>query len=236
MNESKYKSHKIALFNGMKKSNLAPISPNDKTYMELKHAFSAHCSRKPLVTAERYCFHERDQPSSRGVNCDVCCRASSICPPLYLWANWDDCLRDRLVCGLSNTHNIKNCLRRKTSTFPKIFSWLQRRKQPLVMRWSLGRRLSLGRCTSLHLLRGDDQRRFCRLVHRHGLAHLQSRRSVSLVVTPVIICNMVSAVICNAMHVARRGTFLAPVHQGSRTGLQQLAFSHLSPSTTTVLA
>ena len=119
--------------------------------------------------------------------------------------NWDDCLHDRVVCGLSNTHIRKNCLWRRTSTFPKPFSWLQRPRQPLVMRWSLGRRLSLGRCTSLHLLRGDDQRRFCSLVHRHGLAHLQSRRSVSLVVTPVIVCNMVSAAICDAMHVARRG-------------------------------
>ena len=150
--------------------------------------------------------------------------------------NWDDCLHDRLVCGLSNTHFIKNCLWRRTSTLPKPFSWLQHRRQPLVMRWSLGRRLSLGRCTSLHLLHGDDQRRFCSLVHRHGLVHLQSRRSVSLVVTPVIVCNMVSAAKCYPMHVARRGTFLAPVHRGSRTGLQQRAFSHLSPSTTTVLA
>ena len=127
--------------------------------------------------------------------------------------NLDDCLRDRLVCGLSNTHIIKNCLRRRTSIFPKPFSWLQRWRQPLVMRWSLGRRLSLPRCTSSHLL-VDDVRRS--LAHLRGLPHLQQRRSASVVVALVIAHKIVSAAIWNAMHAARRDTFLAPVHGRSR--------------------
>ena len=40
---------------------VAPASPKDKTYAELKDALSAHFSPKPLVIAERYCFHKRDQ-------------------------------------------------------------------------------------------------------------------------------------------------------------------------------
>ena len=117
------------------------------------------------------------------------------------------------------SHYQKNCSRRRTSIFPKPFSWLQRRRQPLVMRWSLGRCLSLPRCTTSHPLRVDDRRRCRSLAHRRGLPHLhrlQPRRSASVVVALVIAHKIVSAARWNAMHAARRDTFLAPVHGRSR--------------------
>ena len=40
---------------------VAPASPKNKTYTELMDALSAHFSPKPLVIAERYRFHKRDQ-------------------------------------------------------------------------------------------------------------------------------------------------------------------------------
>ena len=190
---------------------VAPASPKDKTYTELMDALSAHFSPKPLVIAERYRFHKRDQRPGESIATYVA-ELRRFARHCNFGTNLDDCLRDRLVCGLSNTHIIKNCSRRRTSIFPKPFSWLQRRRQPLVMRWSLGRRLSLPRSTRSHLLRVDDRRPCRSLAHRRGLPHLQPRRSASVVVALVIAHKIVSAAIWNAMHAARRDTFLAPVH------------------------
>ena len=42
---------------------LAPAKPADKTYKELCAALEGHLSLKPLIIAERYRFHKRDQRS-----------------------------------------------------------------------------------------------------------------------------------------------------------------------------
>ena len=111
---------------------------------------------------------------------------------------------------------IENFLRRTTSILPKPFSWLQRRRQPLVMRWSLGRCLSLSRYTSWRILRVDDRRQSRSLALRCCLTHLQLRRSASVVVALVIARKIASAAKWNAIHAARRGTFLAPVYGRNR--------------------
>ena len=136
---------------------VAPASLKDKTCTELMDALSAHFSSKPLVIAERYRFHKRDQLPGESIATYVA-ELRRFARHCNFGMNLDDRLRDRLVCGLSNSHIIKK-LRRRTSNFPKPFSWLQRRRQPLMMRLSLGRRLFLPRCTSSHLLRVDDRRR-----------------------------------------------------------------------------
>ena len=181
---------------------VAPASPKDKTYTELMNALSAHFSPKPLVIVERYRFHKRDQLPGESIATYIA-ELRQFARHCNFGTNLEDCLRDRLVCGLSNTHIIKKLLAEKD---------LQRRRQPLVMRWCLGRRLSLRLSTSSHLLRVDNRRRCCSLAHWRGLPRLQTRRSASLVVALVIAHKIVSAAIWNAMHVARRDTFLAPVH------------------------
>ena len=194
---------------------VAPASPKDKTYTELMDVLSAHFSPKPLVIAERYRFRKREQLPGKFIATYVA-ELRRFARHCNFGTNLDDCLRDRLVCRLSNSHIIKNCLWRRTSIFPNPFSWLQRRRQPHVMRWSLGRRLSLPRCTSSHILRVDNRRRSRSPALRRGLTRLQSRRSASVVVALVIARKVVSAAIWNAMQVARRGTFLAPVHGSNR--------------------
>ena len=219
---------------------VAPASPKDKTYTELMDALSAHFSPKPLVIAERYRFHKRDQLPGDSIATYVA-ELRRFARHCNFGTNLEDCLRDRLVCGLSNTHIIKKLLAEKDLDLSKAIQLatvsetasrdamelgktpvpasvhkLAPPRQPLVMRWSLGRRLSLPRCTSLHLLRVDDRRRCCSLAHRRGLPHLQPRRSASVVVALVIARKIVSAAIWSAMHAARRDTFLAPVHGRSR--------------------
>ena len=87
------------------RSLVAPAGHKDKTYTELMDALSAHFSPKPLVIAERYRFHKRDTlpRESLAIYVAELCRFASH---RNFGTNLDDCLRDRLVCGLSNTHII----------------------------------------------------------------------------------------------------------------------------------
>ena len=97
---------------------VAPARPKDKTYTELMDALSANFSPKPLVVAERYHFHKQDQLPGESI--------ATYVAELYRFArhcnfgtNLDDCLRDRLVCSLSNSHIIKKLLAEKDLHLPK---------------------------------------------------------------------------------------------------------------------
>ena len=97
---------------------VAPASPKDKTYTELMDALSAHFSPKPLVIAERYRFHKRDQLPGESIATYVA-ELRRFARHCNFGTNLDDCLRDRLVCGLSNTHIIKKLLAEKDLDLPK---------------------------------------------------------------------------------------------------------------------
>ena len=47
---------------------LAPDKPGSKNYKELTEALTKHLSPKPLLIAERYRFHKRDQESSETIS------------------------------------------------------------------------------------------------------------------------------------------------------------------------
>ena len=97
---------------------VAPASPKDKTYTELMDALSAHFSPKPLVIAERYRFHKRDQLPGESIVTFVA-ELRRFARHCNFGTNLDDCLRDRLVCGLSNSHIIKKLLAEKDLDLPK---------------------------------------------------------------------------------------------------------------------
>ena len=82
---------------------VAPASPKDKTYTELMDALSAHFLPKPLVITERYCFHKRDQLPGESIVIYVA-ELRRLARHCNFGSKRDDCFRDRLVCGLSNTH------------------------------------------------------------------------------------------------------------------------------------
>ena len=75
-------------------------------------ALLAHFSPKPLVIAERYRFHKRDQLPGESIATYVA-ELRRFGRPCNFGTNLDDCLRDRLVCGWSNTHIIKKMLAEK---------------------------------------------------------------------------------------------------------------------------
>ena len=85
-----------ALLSGL----IAPDKPSAKSYQDLKGILRQHLKPKPLVIAERFKFHKRNQGEKNVAAymaelrklADTCEFGTYLC----------DALRDRLVCGLRN--------------------------------------------------------------------------------------------------------------------------------------
>ena len=75
-----------------------PDKPKDKSYADIVKILKEHLSPAPLVVAERFRFHKRDQKESKSINEYVAQirKMSKYCN----FPDLNDTLRDRLVCGL----------------------------------------------------------------------------------------------------------------------------------------
>ena len=71
-----------------------------------------------LVIAEKYRFDKRDQLPGESVAAYIA-ELRRFARHCNFGRNLDDCLRDRLMCGLSNTHIIKILLAEKDLNFLK---------------------------------------------------------------------------------------------------------------------
>ncbi|XP_036815479.1 uncharacterized protein LOC118943635 [Oncorhynchus mykiss] len=96
----------------------APLKPSNKTFTEIVEILQNHLSPKPLLIAERFRFHKRDQNEGEGVSTYVAVlkKLSEHC---QLGENLNDTLRDRFVCGLKHEHIQKRLLTESELTFAK---------------------------------------------------------------------------------------------------------------------
>ncbi|KAK3085126.1 hypothetical protein FSP39_024809 [Pinctada imbricata] len=83
---------------GLLRNLTAPDKPSTKTYAVITELLQKHLSPKPLVIAERYRFHKRNQRQDESVNDYVAelRKLSEHCA----FRDLNDALRDRFVCGL----------------------------------------------------------------------------------------------------------------------------------------
>ena len=88
---------------------LTPDQPATKSYAELIAALKGHLSPKPLVIAERYRFHKRDQRSGETI-AQYTAELRRLARYCEFGAHLKDALRDRLVCGLLNPAICKKLL------------------------------------------------------------------------------------------------------------------------------
>ena len=88
---------------------LAPDKPADKSYNELCAALEAHLSPKPLIIAERYRFHKRDQRSGETI-AQYIADLRRLARHCEYGNHLEDALRDRLVCGIHNNAICKRLL------------------------------------------------------------------------------------------------------------------------------
>ncbi len=81
----------------------APGKPADKTFDELCETLERHLAPKPLVIAERFRFHKRNQQAGESIS-DYCVAIQKLSEHCEFGTTLRDALRDRLVCGLLNEH------------------------------------------------------------------------------------------------------------------------------------
>ncbi|KAJ8021906.1 hypothetical protein HOLleu_39239 [Holothuria leucospilota] len=103
---------------GLLKSLLTPDKPSDKTYNELIQTLKGHLTPKPLVIAERFKFHRRNQNEGETISAYAAelKRLSTHCE----FGNFlQDALRDRFVCGIKNLSTQRKLLSEAGLTFSK---------------------------------------------------------------------------------------------------------------------
>lgn len=102
-------------------SNLmAPAKPATKTYDELVTAMTRHLKPKPLVIAERFKFHQRNQAETESVS-DFMAELRKLADKCQFRDHLDEALRDRLVCGLRSEAIQKRLLVEGDLTLQKAY-------------------------------------------------------------------------------------------------------------------
>lgn len=82
--------------------------PATKTYAELVAALKSHLDPKPLVIAERFKFHRRNQRAGETI-AQYLAEQRKLAKHCEFRAYREEALRDRLVCGVSS-EAIQKCL------------------------------------------------------------------------------------------------------------------------------
>ena len=109
---------------GILRNLLAPQRPKDKSFDELKEVLIGHYSPKPILIAERFKFHRRNQLESESV-AQFVVELKRLALKCEFGAFLEEALRDRLVCGLKNIHIQKKLLAERGLTFKKAFETAQ---------------------------------------------------------------------------------------------------------------
>jgi hypothetical protein len=101
---------------GLLRSLTAPEKPSEKTYQEIVDTLSRHLAPKPLIIAERFRFHKREQRDGETISAFVA-EIRKLSQHCEFGAALDLTLRDRLVCGLRNESVQKRLLSEADLTF-----------------------------------------------------------------------------------------------------------------------
>ena len=91
------------------RSLLAPTKPRDKTFQDLTDTLQRHFDPKPLVIAERFHFHRRDQAEGESVS-EYLAELRRLATHCEFEQYLEQVLRDRLVCGIRHDNTQKRLL------------------------------------------------------------------------------------------------------------------------------
>ncbi|KAL5018941.1 hypothetical protein ScPMuIL_004663 [Solemya velum] len=87
----------------------APKKPHEETYANIVQKLKTHLCPKPLVIAERFRFHKREQKPDESVR-EYIAALHKLSADCEFVQNLNDSLRDRLVCGLRSEQTQKKLL------------------------------------------------------------------------------------------------------------------------------
>ncbi|KAJ8044412.1 hypothetical protein HOLleu_07152 [Holothuria leucospilota] len=103
---------------GLLKSLIMPDTPSEKTYGELITVLKKHLTPKPLVIAERFKFHHRNQNDGESVSaCAAELKRLSRCCEFGQFLQ--EALRDKFVCGIRNVTTQRKLLAQENLTYAK---------------------------------------------------------------------------------------------------------------------
>lgn len=103
------------------RSLLQPSKPGNKSFTESVHTLTKHFSLKPLVIAERFRFHKRNQEEGESVTMFVA-SLRKLAEHCEFKDVLNNTLRDRLVCGLRNEAAQKKLLTESDLTLDKAIN------------------------------------------------------------------------------------------------------------------
>ncbi len=106
---------------GLLCSLLTPEKPADKTFQQIVDILNEHLNPKPLVIAERFRFHKRNQAKGESVS-EYIAELRRLSEHCQFGAGLADALRDRLVCGMHNESTQKRLLTEKDLTLDRALN------------------------------------------------------------------------------------------------------------------
>ncbi|MCG8113098.1 MAG: RNase H-like domain-containing protein [Candidatus Thiodiazotropha taylori] len=106
---------------GLLRNLTTPEDPATKSYNDIVKLLNDHLSPKPLVIAERFRFHKRDQKEGESLPVYVA-ELRKLSEHCDFEANLNDALRDRLVCGIRNENIQKKLLSESDLTLQKAIN------------------------------------------------------------------------------------------------------------------
>lgn len=107
---------------GLLRTLVAPSKPGEKDYDSVVAVLQAHFAPKPLVIAERFRFHKRNQGEEETVAQYVAV-LKGLSEHCEFGAYLEDALRDRFVCGLKCETVQKRLLTERDLTFQKAVDY-----------------------------------------------------------------------------------------------------------------
>ena len=103
---------------------VAPTPPRDKSFDELVTVLRTHLEPKPLVIAERFAFHRRQQAKGETV-AEYVAELRKLTKHCEFGAYLEEALRDRFVCGLRSEPIQKRLLAEADLTFQRAVQQAQ---------------------------------------------------------------------------------------------------------------
>jgi len=100
------------------RSLLAPVKPREKSFKELSDTLHHHFDPKPLVIAERFHFHRRNQASGESIS-EYVAELRRLATHCEFGDYLEQALRDRLFCGIRHKNTQKRLLSEANLTLTK---------------------------------------------------------------------------------------------------------------------
>ena len=102
----------------------SPALPHEKSFDELATILQSHFQPKPLLIAERFHFHRRDQAADESI-AEYVAELRRLSTNCEFGDTLNDALRDWLVCGMRNTSAQKRLLAEADLTFIRALELAQ---------------------------------------------------------------------------------------------------------------